>query len=211
MDIVQADAALAEQYAADIPELVHATGPVSYDYHFGRRELFDALVRRSWLTPGSLFGWDGTRLAVENDTLLGIEIGFAGPEYRARQTALGPLWPDLLAAGEATEGELSGVIERSERASWLNPVLRSGIYYVHALSVKPDPRGKQVGMKLLTHAMVLGREQSCRALELDVLSDNPAVHFYRSMGLSLYVESRAPEPQEYGVPPEWRMGIALQE
>ena len=209
MEIVQADAELAEQFATDIPELVYATGPVSYDYHFDRRELFDCMVHRSWRTPGTLFGWDITRLAVEGDELLGIEIGFAGPQYRERQSALGPLWPGLVAAGEATEAELAGVIERSERASWLNPVVRSSIYYVHARSVKPEHRGKQVGVKLLTNAMNLGREQGCRALELDVLSDNPAVNFYQSMGLTLYVESRAPEPEQYGVPPEWRMGIAL--
>ena len=88
--IVQADAALAERYADEIAELVHATGPVSYDYHFDRRALFDSMVRRSWLTPGTLFGWDITRLAVEGDELLGIEIGFAGPQYRERQSALGP-------------------------------------------------------------------------------------------------------------------------
>ncbi len=209
MEIVQANAALAEKFAADIPELVHATGPVSYNYHFDRRALFDHLVRRSWLTPGSLFGWDATRLAVAGDQLCGIEIGFTGTEYRPRQSALGPLWPELLAAGETDEAELAGVIERSERASWLNPVLRPGIFYVHALSVKPDQRGKQVGMQLLTHAMEQARAQSCRALELDVLSDNPAVNFYQSMGLTLYVESRAPEPEQYGVPPEWRMGIRL--
>jgi len=46
-------------------------------------------------------------------------------------------------------------------------------------------------------------------LQLDVLSDNPAVNFYQSMGLSLLVESRAPIPQQHGVPPEWRMGISL--
>jgi hypothetical protein len=47
------------------------------------------------------------------------------------------------------------------------------------------------------------------ALELDVLSDNPAVQFYRSQGLELLAETRAPKPQEYGVPPELRMGTPL--
>ena len=39
MEFVQANEQMLEQYAADIPELVHATGPVSYDYHFPKRKI----------------------------------------------------------------------------------------------------------------------------------------------------------------------------
>ncbi len=209
MEIVAADAALAARYADEIPELVYATGPSSYDYHFQDRALFDALVRSSWLAPGTLFAWDGTRLALEGETLLGIEIGFEGAEYRPRQAALGQLWPELLESGAADETALTGVITRSDRASWLNPVMRPGVWYVHALSVKPEARGKRLGAALLENAMALGRTASFRALELDVLSDNPAVEFYRAMGLELLVESRAPDPEAHGVPPEWRMSITL--
>ena len=209
MEIVAADEPSANWFADEIAELVWATGPVSYEYHFERRALFDDLVRRSWLTPGTLFGWDAAMLAVDGNELLGIEIGFHGPEFRARQSALGPLWADMIAAGAVTDPEITGVLERSEHASWLNPVVRPGIRYVHALSVKPAHRGRQLGVKLLENAMAQGRSENRHALELDVLSDNPAVHFYSSMGLELLVESRAPKPEAFGVPPEWRMGIAL--
>ncbi len=102
-----------------------------------------------------------------------------------------------------------GVLARSERASWLNPVVRPRTQYVHVLSVKPEQRGRQIGAALLDHAMQLGRERSCKELQLDVLSDNPAVRFYESRGLRLLVESRAPEPESNGVAPEYRMGIPL--
>ncbi|MEM8766306.1 MAG: GNAT family N-acetyltransferase [Pseudomonadota bacterium] len=209
MEIVSADAALAERYADEIPELVYATGPSSYDYHFQDRALFDELVRRSWLAPGTLFAWDGTRLALDGETLLGIEIGFEGAEYRPRQSALGELWPALFESGVADEAALTGVITRSDHASWLNPVTRPGVWYVHALSVKPEARGRRLGRALLENAMDLGRKAAFRALELDVLSDNPAVEFYRAMGLELLVESRAPDPEAHGVPPEWRMSVNL--
>jgi len=209
MEIVHCDAHLAEKFADEIAELVWATGPSSYDYHFGRRELFDSLVRRSWLAPETLFAWDAARLAVEGDQLLGIEIGFDGPEFRRRQSALAPLWPQMIRAAEVDEAEIEGVLARSERASWLNPVVRPRTQYVHALSVKPEQRGRQIGAALLEHAMQLGRERSCKELQLDVLSDNPAVRFYESRGLRLLVESRAPEPESHGVAPEYRMGIPL--
>ena len=207
--IVAADAALAEQYADEIAELVHATGPVSYDYHFPERSVFDALVRRSWLTDGTLFAADATRLAMDGDVLLGIEIGFEGPEFRQRTSALAPIWGDMIEAGEVNEAQIGVVLEHSGHASWLNPIVHAGVQYVHALSVKPEARGKRVGMRLLSNAMQLGLAAGHSELQLDVLSDNPAVNFYQSMGLELIVESRAPKPQEHGVPPEWRMGMQL--
>ena len=209
MQIVPATAELVEQHAADIGELVHATGPVSYDYHFPKRAVFDGLVSRSWRVGGTLFAAEATHLAIDGDALLGIEIGFDGPELRPRQAALGPLWADMLEKGELTQADVAEVLERSEHASWLNPVVHEGVYYVHALSVKPAARGKRVGMQLLSRAMQSAQEQGYKALQLDVLSDNPAVNFYQSMGLELLVESRAPKPETHGVPPEWRMGIQL--
>lgn len=209
MELINADLDRATQYTDEIPDLVYATGPISYDYHFGSRAVLDAIVKRSWLTPGTLFSQDATTLAVEGDTLLGIMIAFEGPEYRARGDALGAIWPELLATGVADKAALAQVLEHSEHAHWLNPEIRPNTHYVHALSVKPEHKGKKVGMRLLSHGMEAARALGRKALELDVLSDNPAVHFYSSMGLELLVESRAPKPEAYGVPPERRMGILL--
>lgn len=207
--IVQADPTLAGRYEAEIANLVHATGPVSYDYHFPKRVIFDEMVLRSWHTDGTLFAADTTRLALDGDELLGIAIAFHGPEFRERTAALGPLWDGLLNEGIATQDDVALVLERSGNAHWLNPVVSSGVHYVHALSVKPEAQGKRVGMQLLTEAISAAKTAGHKALQLDVLSDNPAVNFYQSMGLELLVESRAPKPEAFGVPPEWRMGMDL--
>ena len=57
--------------------------------------------------------------------------------------------------------------------------------------------------------MKKAREQGFAKLQLDVLSDNPAVEFYRAAGLELLAETRAPAPSAFGVPPEYRMGMNL--
>ena len=209
MKIVKGTAGLAGQFAGEIPDMVHATGPVSYDYIFGRRSLLDAAVRGSLRTPGTLFGWDATHLAIEGDEMLGYLVTFHAPEFVERKQALVPVWGELIATGEIDETEIAEVLPRAEHASWLNPVVRSGIQYIHAIAVKPEQRGKQIGSQLFAHAQALGREQGYRALELDVLSDNPAVQFYYRKGMELLVESRAPKPEELGVPPEYRMGMKL--
>ncbi|MEE2783242.1 MAG: GNAT family N-acetyltransferase [Pseudomonadota bacterium] len=209
MKLLPATQDLKEQFDHEIPELIWATGPVSYDYHFGERSVFDALVIASWHRDGTLFAADATTLAVEDGELAGIEIGMPGPEFRSRQRALGPIWPELVANDLIDAGDFPGLLERSEHASWLNPVVRADTYYIHALSVKPKFRGKRVGYQLIERAISGARKDGFAKLQLDVLSDNPAVDFYRAVGLELLAETRAPKPMAFGVPPECRMGMKL--
>ncbi|MBW1673914.1 MAG: hypothetical protein JRJ45_09790, partial [Deltaproteobacteria bacterium] len=110
-----------EKFAKDIAQLVWATGPVSYDYHFADRDLFDAIVLGSWHSQGSLFAADATTVAVENGELMGIEIGMPGAQFKSRQKALGPLWKELISSAKVDQAGIAGVLERSEYASWLNP------------------------------------------------------------------------------------------
>ena len=209
MEIIPASEDVRGTHAHDIPQLVWDTGPVSYEYHFADRNMFDAIVLGSWHRDGTLFAADATSIAVEEGKLMGIEIGMPGPEYRARQNALGPVWQDLIAEEQINPGDIPGVLARSEHASWLNPVIYDDTYYIHALSVKPGFRGKRVGYHLIQNAITKARAAGFARLQLDVLSDNPAVDFYRAVGLELLAETRAPDPAAFGVPPEWRMGMNL--
>ena len=96
MEIIEVSPDVREVYAAEIPELVWSTGPVSYEYQFGTREIFDHAVRGSWPMDGTLFGADATALAIEDGALMGIEIGMRGTEYKTRQHALAPIWKNLI-------------------------------------------------------------------------------------------------------------------
>ena len=212
MKVLKVDESLQHRFAQDIPGLVWATGPVSYEYHFGDRGLFNAAVRRSWVSPGTLFAADATHVAVdEHGDLAGIEIGMAGNEFQQRKAALGPVWEQLISEGEIDPDDIPGLLERSEYASWLNPVIQADTYYIHAISVKPRYRGKRVGYQLIDNAINRARDLGFKKFQLDVLSDNPAVSFYHGVGLDLLAETRAPEPEKFGVPPEYRMGMLLSE
>lgn len=209
MEILAATGEAIETFANEIPELVWATGPVSYEYHFADRDLFDAIVLGSWRRDGTLFAADATSLAVEDGQLMGIEIGMPGGEYRTRQHALGPVWQELVVNEAVSRADIEGVLERSEHASWLNPVIDDETYYIHALAVKPEFRGKRIGYHLIDNAIRKARDNGFAKFQLDVLSDNPAVGFYRAVGLELLAETTAPKPAEFGVPPEYRMGMLL--
>ena len=209
IDIIKAEGELVELYADEIPELAWSTGPASYEYYMKRRSLFDAWVQRLWRAPGTIFSSDSAILSIEEGKLLGVAIAFNGGKYRERIKAGGPLWEEMLKAGEVTTEEIAGVTERAKLASWLNPVIYSNTFYVHALAVKPEARGKGVGYSMMECLFDEAKEIGYHELQLDVLSDNPAVGFYRSLGLEVLAETKAPKPAEFGVPIELRMGKLL--
>ncbi len=210
VEIRPCDDSVASRFIDDIPELVFSTGPATYEYTFGTRSVFDAVVRRSWLTPGTLFSADESSVAFSGDALLGIEIGFPGSAFRKRGHALGSLLSGLIAAGEVKGDDVGGLVMRAEETSWLNPVVRPWCYFVNSIAVKPEHHGKGVGRELLANAKRRARNFQCTRLELDVLADNPAIRFYRSQGLELLAETSVPGPASRGVPPVWRMGMELE-
>ena len=207
MEIVKATEAHVPAYADQIADLFHATGPASYDYQFATRELFDKLVNASWSAPGTLFAYDETTFALDGDELLGIEVGFQGPGFKQRKKALNPLWVQMIESGEVRPEELAELGERTYLCSYLNPSIPQNVYYIHALSVKEQYRGKKIGARLLDDAMDKAKAAGFRGLPLDFLSDNPAVSFYESMGLKCLVKTVAPIPLQHGVPMELRMAI----
>ncbi|MEM1391419.1 MAG: GNAT family N-acetyltransferase [Pseudomonadota bacterium] len=209
MQVVKADATLAKAHEDAIPGLVHSTGPSSYDYQFGTGSLLDTVVRKSWYMPDTLFSHDACHLALDGDTVAGFLISFHAPEFRPRGENLAPLWKELLASGELNPEDVSKRLECFEAARWLNPETRPGIYYIHAVATKPDCRGQRIGLRLVQTAIDTAKSLGHRSVELDVLSDNPAVGFYRSLGFELLAETKAPKPFAGGVPVEYRMGLPL--
>lgn len=202
--------AQAEAFASQIPELIRATGPVSYDYQFGGSSLLERLVAVSWRTPDTLFAAASTTFATDGDELLGLELGFEGPNFYVFKDNLVALAPDLIARGVIGFEELQALAARAGKASYLNAHVPEGIYYLHALATPPEHRGKGVGKALLAAAIERARIAGYSELQLDVLADNPAVGFYQAMGLSILAETRSPElSRDHGFPSELRMAVVL--
>ncbi|HZZ34204.1 MAG TPA: GNAT family N-acetyltransferase, partial [Caulobacteraceae bacterium] len=116
----------------------------------------------------------------------------------------------LIARGVIGFEELQGLATRADKASYLNAHVPDGVYYLHALSTPPEHRGKGAGKALLAAAIDRARAAGHAELQLDVLADNPAVGFYRAMGLNILAETRSPElSSDHGFPSELRMAIVL--
>ena len=165
------------------------------------------MVKSSWATPGTLFAYDETSLAFDGSELVGILVRFHGPEFLQRRKALPPLWKPMIDSGEVKAEELAEIGRRTHLCSYLNAAIPSVVYYIHAVAVKESARGTGIGAALVHHAIQRGRSAGLRGLHLDVLSDNPAVQFYNTMGLNCIVQTIAPEPLSNGVPMEMRMAM----
>jgi ribosomal protein S18 acetylase RimI-like enzyme len=144
--------------------------------------------------------------------VVGLEIGFDGARNYRTRANLTPVASALVAEGALSSDDLAGILARADLASYLNPYVPASAYYVLALAVVPELRGTGIGAGLLRNAGAKGRRAGCRTLHLDVLSDNPAVAFYRAQGLVTMAETIAPEPcGGHGVPMEMRMVMPIGE
>lgn len=210
LQLAPVDKDQAARFAPLIPALIRATGPVSYDYQFGVDGLLEQVVAASWSAPDTLFCAACTTVVVQDDELLGIELGFAGPNFYAFKANLVALAPGLMAQGKVSYEQFAGLAARAETASYLNAHVPEDVYYLHALSTPPQHRGKGVGRDLLKAAIGRARAAGFRELQLDVLADNPAVGFYQAMGLRIVAELRSPElSRDHGFPAEYRMAVTL--
>lgn len=209
MEITTVDRERAAQFTDDVAELVYSSGPPTYDYQFVTRTAFDRLIGDSWLTEGTLCGYDEATVALDGDNLLGIEIGYAGPEFDRRKKTLRPLWQTIIDDGDVSHSELAEIARRSYLASYLNAAIPASAYYVHALAVRPELHGQGIGAALMKDAIDRAADEGYRVVHLDVLSDNPAVKFYEAFGFEVLAQTIAPIPHSHGVPMEQRMSLDL--
>ncbi|WOF72417.1 GNAT family N-acetyltransferase [Parvibaculaceae bacterium PLY_AMNH_Bact1] len=211
MDITNPDQRSAQTFANQFPDLVHQTGAATYNYLFGPdRALFDAFMKQSWMAPKNLFSHSETTIIADGSTLLGIELGYGGSDWYRFHSSGGTVIGNLFEAGSLNEEGLIALGERSNLISYMNPHIPDHAYYITALSVAASARGTGLGAKLLTNAIDRARKEGYQELHLDVFSDNPAVKFYQSMGLTCMSETVAPIPcRTHNVPMEMRMVIAL--
>lgn len=211
MKITNPDQPSAQAFADQFPDLVHQTGAATYNYLFGPdRVLFDAYMTASWTEPKNLFSHSETSIVAEGSTLLGIELGYGGSDWYKFHSSGGGVIGKLFEAGRLTEEGLVALGERSNLISYMNPHIPDHAYYITALSVAASARGTGLGAKLLTNAIDRARADGYKELHLDVFSDNPAVKFYQSMGLTCMSETVAPIPcRAHNIPMEMRMVIGL--
>ena len=211
MILTPVDKPLAASHQTDIPDLIHMTGPSSYNYMFGAdRTAFDLYFKAAWLDADNYFAHNLATLAIDGDKLLGIELGHTGYTREKLKTGMINVAGALLGAGKVKPETLIEISDRSDKASYLNPYVPLDAYYLLALAVPVASRGQKIGAALMDNLITRARQAGHREVHLDVLSDNPAVNFYQAHGFACMAETVAPIPcRNHHVPMEMRMVLPL--
>lgn len=210
IEIVKAAGEQIAAAAPHIPDLVRATGPLSYDYIFGGRQLYDPFIAAAWEAPGNFFSHEQSVLAYEDGVFRGVLISHDGPDHYRLKDAVWPVAMGLIGKEGVSAADIAGLAERAEIASFMNPHVPEDCSYIIVVSVPEAARGRGAGRRLIEHEIARAKDRGLSRVHLDVMSDNPAVGLYRAMGFEPMAETVTPVPcREHGLAMELRMMLRL--
>jgi ribosomal protein S18 acetylase RimI-like enzyme len=174
---------------ADIAaRLIYDTDPYLIDYMFkGDQEIVHTFYEEQWKHRDGLTSHSFSTAARHKGALVGIELGYTGGTDEKHF----PIWMDYAAEilpPEAYDHFLTSI----DYFPYLVPPPPEDSYYVLILSVIPEARSQGIGAKLLNNAFERAKAQGLHSCHLDVMSDSPAVRFYKRMGMDILLESWCP-------------------
>ena len=171
-----------------INELAISTAPEIWLWAFrGDRDARERCFTAWWDSDDSMFSHRRSRVISEGGEPMGLELGYSHVEK--------------VAAVEPTVAIASNVLDPATRErllsafawlAYLCPPIPDGAYYVQWLATDHRMHGRGLGKQLLTEAFERSRSKGYAEVQLDVKSTNPAVGFYRHLGMQLLSESRVP-------------------
>lgn len=205
MEIIIEDTVLeaAKLEDADIAaRIIYDVDPHLIDYMFkGDKEIIQTFFEESWKRKDGIYSHSFSTAAMHKGTPVGIELGYTGGTDEKHlpitmQHAAEILIPEAYDHFEASVGYFP----------YLLPLTPGSAYYVQFLSVIPEARGQGIGEKILNNAFERAKAQGHLSCHLDVASDNPAVRFYKRMGMEVLSESRVPYlDEQHNIPMHYRM------
>ncbi len=190
------------RHGEHFPQLTYDTDPPLWDYFVGKdMALLDKWMRPMWAAERGLFSHVHCTVAVQDNVVLGIEMGF-GPQTQ------GEHFPDTVQLSQKVlkPNELAEVMNAMQYSAYITPHIPQDAYYLMLLSVAPEGRSKGVGARLLENAFDVAKEDGFKSVHLDVYAGNPALKFYERHGMDRLVEVRIPFlDEQHGVPAHYRM------
>ncbi len=183
--------------------LLYATAPPIFEFLSGADAAFRArLMALQWQAEEGFLSHRHAMAAYGADgSLLGLELGF---DNTAEAAAFKAAW-ELLRA-QATAAQQKQVALAVAQLTYVTPFTPDGNYCVHNLAVTDAGRGTGLGRRLLEGTFQRAAAAGYRSVCLDVMASNPAVGFYRRLGMRLACETRIPDlVEQHGFPTLYRM------
>jgi ribosomal protein S18 acetylase RimI-like enzyme len=184
-------------------QLIYATDPHLFDCYFNHDlDLRQTCMTQWWHAKKGWFSHFGCRAAKFGDAVVGIEISFT------RDEILENVRPTFIHAKKTMSPDAFKHFSEifGDYVQYLFPAMPKDAYYVQSLAAADKARGRGIGRLLLNRIFDRAKRRGLRLCQLDVASDNPAVNFYRQMGMTIVSESRVPYLEEtFGVSGHYRM------
>jgi ribosomal protein S18 acetylase RimI-like enzyme len=183
-------------------QLVYESASELFDFWFdGDQNAIQECFAHWWRRERGLFSHSLAHVALNEDGLLGVEIGYDRATEKDHTATTLDDSAEVLSA--RMQQHLTSAMAYLPFLITYKP---PGAYYVQNLAVKRTMRGYGIGKRLLQEAFDRATSRGYESCHLDVAADSPAVRFYRSMGMSVLSESRIPRlEQQYGIPSYYRM------
>lgn len=187
-------------------DLIYETDPSIFKCLLNNdRGLARRVAESCWQAEDGFWTYRAAFTASRDARLVGIEIGYPGEEESARGSQ------GFVHIGKVLSAHETDIyLERTVLVEMLMPEPDKTAWYVGTLSVLPEAQGLGIGRRLLENAFERAAEKGFKQVQLDVYATNPAIDFYRAMGMEVLVESYVPKlDKEFGVPAHFRMAIQL--
>jgi ribosomal protein S18 acetylase RimI-like enzyme len=191
--------------AAAASRLLFETDPVLFGlYGSGDRDLWREVAGWEWRSETGIYSHTMSHVARVGGEVVGLLVS-----YTPRRDALTD-WSLGASRAHIDPGRWRRMEEVRSLSAFLFPAIPGDAYYVQNVVTDQGVRRRGLGRRLMELAFGLGREEGCRACHLDVGSDNPAVQFYRNLGMSVEVETAVPALMRHGIPRHYRMVVSLE-
>lgn len=176
------------QQASAIYPLLFQTAPKNISYIFGDSIRVDKrITEECWKRVDTTYSHKFSHVAIQHGQVIGVLVAFDGKTYKEQQKIT-----SQVAAQYIDDSLMQHMKKAMPEISLLSPQIPNRTYYIHYISVSDNAQGKGVGKLLLECAFDQAKATKCHSLSLDVSIDNPAVEFYKVMGLDIIVETRVP-------------------
>ncbi len=184
-------------------QLIYDTNPYLFEYFFNNdKDLLKFCLSDWWQRPQGWFSHTACTGATYENTLVGIEIGFSGSEFRKN------IRPMLDYAQQTMKPAAFHHFSIAFRnyVPYLFPFIPRDAYYIQSLATVAEIRGQGIGELLLNNAFKSASKNGLKSCQLDVASDSVAVNFYKQMGMEIIAITRVPYLEKnYGISMHYRM------
>jgi ribosomal protein S18 acetylase RimI-like enzyme len=103
-----------------------------------------------------------------------------------------------------------GYFERLEALNQFHPDVPEKAFYLQNIAINASLRGNGIGEQLFRSIVVWAQNGHHETMQLDVVSDNPAVKFYIRLGMEIKADTDVPELRtKYDQPSRYRMVLAI--